>query len=467
MTSFNETLDSLKTHPVIAPYFVNNEIDVEQFILNYIPINDYILSQQSHDVSTMTNKLDCVQLKIDSLKHTIEQLSNETVKNDLLKLFNESFSTLVSQLSSQSSSLDQVQSLVSKDLENMKLYINSALHQSEKSTDKLVFEQMSQILKELSFSDKLNSIHEIVSSLHTNLTSHSTNKGAISENILFNKLTSEFPDAEILESRNTPHSGDFIIKRQNKPTFLIDIKNYSRNVPTEELEKFHRDMKFQQCHGVLASVSTGIACKQHFDIDLIDNKLIALYVHNFNYDPFFIRLASNVIDHLASVLSTHYDLNNVVIPRETFASLKSEYETFLSVFHNHLQIIKNNLTALANLQLGLLDQFFSSTVSRENNPNSHITPYYCSICRRYYKSNWTLKRHLLTKHPELVEDDSNQDHDNAHDSHDDDSNDSDNTHAHNFGNHPDLLENLLEMDAEHPDDYIDLRQVLEPTRALM
>lgn len=438
MQSFSESLEALKTHPTIAPYFIDNEIDVVQFILNYIPINDYIVSQRPNEVSAMTNKLDCVQLKIDSLKQTIEQLSNETVKTDLLKLFNESFSTLVSQLSTQTSSLDQVQSLVSKDLENMKLYINSALQQSEKSTDKLVFEQMSQILKELSFSDKLNSIHDIVSSLHTNLTSHSTNKGAISENILFNKLTAEFPDAEIIESRNTPQSGDFIIKRQNKPTFLIDIKNYSRNVPTEELDKFYRDMKFQQSHGILASVSTGIACKQHFDIDLIDNKLIALYVHNFNYDPFFIRLASNVIDHLSSVLSTHYDLNNVVIPRESFASLKSEYETFLSVFHNHLQIIKNNLSALANLQLGLLDQFFSSTVSRDSNPNSHITRFYCSTCRRYYKTKWTLQRHIEKQHPELVlEDEDSPPHD-------------------------DLLVDLPEVDPENADDYIDLREVLEP-----
>jgi hypothetical protein len=409
-TDYVEQLDALKSNEVVSLFFAKNtNLTVKDFLLKYIQVHEFISSnehEQPSVINSMINNLDTTfNNKLDALKNQIDSLSNSNVKTELLQLFHDNFNTFSTHLHSH-------QQTFSKDFDNIKLYINNTLQTVSSDNDKRAFEHMSQLISSLSVNDKINSIHEILTALHTNLTSHSTNKGAISENILCHKLTAEFPDADIIETRNIPRSGDFIINRANKPKVMIDIKNYQRNVPTIEIDKFFRDIQEQKCSAILASVQSGIACKQNFEIELIDNRFIAVFIHNFNFDPFFIRLATNVIDHLSVVLQSHYNLDNVVITRDSFASLKSEYETFLSVFNNHISIIQSNLTALSSIQMSLLDQFFSSKTSHVNpnancnsgngGGNARISSFFCSVCKKYYKNKFTLERHFSEKHPELA-----------------------------------------------------------------
>jgi len=383
MDNFLIQVESLKTNCEISNYFINNNINIIDFIESYIKVDNLVRNNDQFDNQTSLEK------KLDNLQNQIHSLSNTNIKNELLELFNSNFN-----------SLSSISSNVSKDLENIKTYIGNTVTNLHSNNDKRIFQQMSQLITSLSFNDKLSTIHELVANLHTNLTSHSTNKGAISENILHHKLTAEFPDADVIETRNIPRSGDFILNRANKPKIMIDIKNYQRNVPTTETDKFFRDIEFQKCSGILASVQSGIACKQNFDIELVDNKYIVVFIHNFNFDAVHIRLATNVIDHLSSILESQYNLDNIILPRESFGSLKSEYETFLSVFNNHINIIQSNVQALSSLQLTLLDQFFSSKLQSQRTENSsRITPFFCSTCKRYYKTKFTLDRHILEKHP--------------------------------------------------------------------
>jgi len=410
--NYYEQLDALKSNSIISSFFSSHvDISIADFLMHYIQVHEFILKKrdgtmtQPSAVNSMLNKIDqSFNSKLDEMKSQIKLLSNTNVKSDLLQLFHENFHTLASNLNSHHQTSSDI---ISKDFDNIKLYISNTLKTITSDNDKRVFEHMSQLINSFSVNDKLNSIHDILNSLHTNLTSHSTNKGAISENILCHKLTAEFPDADIIETRNIPRSGDFIINRTNKPKIMIDIKNYQRNVPTTEIDKFFRDMQEQKCSAILASVQSGVACKQNFEIELIDNRFIAVFIHNFNFDPFFIRLATNVIDHLSVVLQSHYNLDNVVITRDSFASLKSEYETFLTVFNNHISIIQSNLTALSSIQLSLLDQFFSSKSSHVNNTstnqnNTKLSSFFCSVCKKYYKNKFTLERHFLDKHPDLA-----------------------------------------------------------------
>lgn len=378
MDNFLIQIESLKSNSVVSNYFIENNINVVDFISSYIRVDSLVRNNELNDNKLLSKKLDDL----------IHSLSNTNIKNDLLELFNSNFN-----------SLSSISSNVSKDLENIKTYIGNTVTNLHSDNDKRIFQQMSQLITSLSFNDKLSSIHELVTNLHTNLTSHSTNKGAISENILHHKLTAEFPDADVVETRNIPRSGDFILNRANKPKIMIDIKNYQRNVPTTETDKFFRDIEFQKCSGILASVQSGVACKQNFDIELVDSKYIVVFIHNFNFDAVQIRLATNVIDHLSNILESQYNLDNIVLPRDSFSSLKSEYETFLSVFNNHINIIQSNVQALSSLQLTLLDQFFSSKLQSQRTENSRITPFFCSACKRYYKTKFTLDRHVLEKHP--------------------------------------------------------------------
>ena len=61
-------------------------------------------------------------------------------------------------------------------------------------------------------------------------------------------------DYELINVAKQGKSGDFMIKWCSQKTnriykILIDIKNYSRTVPTSEVEKFHRDINLNNVDG--------------------------------------------------------------------------------------------------------------------------------------------------------------------------------------------------------------------------
>lgn len=392
MENLQDELNNLPDH--ILNYFVQNKLSISEFLTHYITIDKYYKQRQISQTSqeSLSSTLDTIKLQIDNI-------SNQNIKNDLLKMFNENFTSLNNQFHSQTNSFDQIQSSISKDFDNIKLYINNVLSTHQNNADKKSVEYLSELIKSLSVNDKLSSIHDMISNLHNNLTSHSTIKGAISENILLHKLTSEFPDSSILESKHIPHSGDFIVERPEKTKFLIDIKNYNRNVPKDEITKFYHDIKLQKCSGILCSVKTGISCKKHFEIDIIDNKYITIFLHNFNYDTFMIRLASDIIDHMSCILSNHQN-DLVTVSQNKFAEMKTEYDFFISSFQQHLSNIQQNVKSLSNLQLTMLNQFFNSQlIQKVSSKQTKINKITCEKCSKTFASDKTFENHMSKHHP--------------------------------------------------------------------
>jgi hypothetical protein len=78
-------------------------------------------------------------------------------------------------------------------------------------------------------------------------------------------------------------SGDFMLKRINKPAILIETKDYANNVPKEETDKFIRDVAQQKCNGIFLSQSSGISLKENYQIEF--NKAQLVYIHNCDYAP--------------------------------------------------------------------------------------------------------------------------------------------------------------------------------------
>jgi ligand-binding sensor domain-containing protein len=56
-------------------------------------------------------------------------------------------------------------------------------------------------------------------------------------------------------------------KNKDKPTILFENKDYNRNVSTDEILKFERDIQKQQHHGIFISQKTPITFKDNFQID--------------------------------------------------------------------------------------------------------------------------------------------------------------------------------------------------------
>ena len=74
------------------------------------------------------------------------------------------------------------------------------------------------------------------------------------------------------------------------------------NVPLIEIDKFIRDVNEHNISGIMLSISSGIANKKNFQIDITKNNNICIYIHNMNYDVEKLRLAIDIIDNLGSKL---------------------------------------------------------------------------------------------------------------------------------------------------------------------
>ena len=96
---------------------------------------------------------------------------------------------------------------------------------------------------------------------------NSTLKGKESEEKLENCLVTAFSHAEIINQSGKPQSCDYLMVRNEKPDILFENKDYTNNVPNEEIKKFIRDIEYQKKHGILLSQHSGVTQKYDYQID--------------------------------------------------------------------------------------------------------------------------------------------------------------------------------------------------------
>jgi hypothetical protein len=83
----------------------------------------------------------------------------------------------------------------------------------------------------------------------------------------------------------TKESGDLHITFPDGFTILWDSKHFTRNVPTKDINKIHRDLDINSdIHAaILCSHTSGIAGKEHLSFDLTPNMKPVIYICNFHY----------------------------------------------------------------------------------------------------------------------------------------------------------------------------------------
>ena len=100
-------------------------------------------------------------------------------------------------------------------------------------------------------------VNQILSDFVKDQNCSSYEAGVIGENEMLKVLQSGLWD-EVSETNKKDHSGDFIIKFKNK-NYIIDVKNYSGNVPGKEVVKLSKDIDSNSCDGgAIISLNSGI-----------------------------------------------------------------------------------------------------------------------------------------------------------------------------------------------------------------
>ena len=226
---------------------------------------------------------------------------------------------------------------------------------------------------------------------------NSSKKGKISENLINNVLSEVYPLAEIEDVGKTKESGDIMMLRKNKPKILVENKDWTRPIVNAEVQKFVRDVEIQKCHGLFLSQNVGICSKDNYEINILENNLVVVYIHNVNYDPEKIRVGVDIIDNISEILkeidvleinqSTEYSIS-----KELTQFINAEYQNYLAHKERTIKMAKDFVANLIKheeeFNFSSLEKFLESKCNVQNNKNV------CKYCGFIGKKAQSLSAHM-------------------------------------------------------------------------
>lgn len=214
---------------------------------------------------------------------------------------------------------------------------------------------------------------------------NSSNKGHISENHIEMILNELYKSSEIKRTSEDSKSGDFIMYREEGIPILFEIKNYNRNVPSEEVNKFNRDVIENNMCGIMISISSGICNKNNYHIDIMEGGNICLYIHDMNYDSEKIKLGVDILDNLYMKLKEN-EKDDMSISSELLNLINKEYQIFISKRDNAINLVKESskktIQYIEEMELMNLNNYLSSKLKFKN-----VNVLRCKICERFIGTN--------------------------------------------------------------------------------
>lgn len=236
---------------------------------------------------------------------------------------------------------------------------------------------------------------------------NSSYKGQMAENQIECIINKIFPYAEVKRTADEDNSGDFIMTRTDNIPILFEIKDYNRNIPTEEVTKFIRDVTDNNMSGIFISISTGISKKRNYEIEISENNNIMLYIHNMHYDPDKIKLGVDIIDNLHNRLKLN-NKNDVTISTELLININKEYNTFITKRMQAIDHIKEStkktIQYIEEIELKTLNDYLSSKFSFKNNNKLR-----CDNCKTFVGTNAkSLAAHQRKCKNKITEDNSDE-----------------------------------------------------------
>tara|TARA_B100001287_G_scaffold276668_1_gene288583 strand:+ start:294 stop:1829 length:1536 start_codon:yes stop_codon:yes gene_type:complete len=241
-------------------------------------------------------------------------------------------------------------------------------------------------IKELS-SNSISSQNVVQEELKQFLSKYnaSSNKGKYGENNLYSILTSLYPSSDIMDTTGMKASGDFILKRLDKPNILLENKDYSHNINKDEVSKFIRDIDTQNMNGIFISQYSGISFKNNYHIDIHKGNIL-IYIQHCEYSPDKIRIAVDIIDYLSSKVQELNlgETNN--IPKELLDDINDEYQNFIlqkESLTTTLKDFQKKMNAQIDaIKLPSLDKYLVTKYAHVQNRN-----FLCNICNNFVGSN--------------------------------------------------------------------------------
>ena len=341
----------------------------------HLLINDILSKNKDENVIKHINET------MNSLNYSIQEETNKLMNSSINK---KTFDDFISNIESKfTSTLQNSQSIFSSTEQRLDTSIRDI---------KLSTENQLNYLKDISTSS-----HQTNSLLNQNVSELlkkmeiSSCKGKVSENVVFNILQNLYPSGQVDSVGTQKETGDIILRRLNKPTILIENKNWDRNVVQEEVKKFIHDVETQNCCGLFLSQNCGVATKENFEINIHNNNVL-VYVHEVNNDAEKIKLAISIIDHFKSKLDELDNKDDVdIISKELLEEINREYQVLCGQKLIMIKLIKetNNklIKQMEDFNIPSLEDYLSKRFAFST------SKYTCEYCQYPAKNMQSLSAH--------------------------------------------------------------------------
>lgn len=412
----SSSFQSLSLDPEITSYFIENNIDVISFVKRYIQVDKLLHSSVSNEIATdhilqlksaisqQAAHISQLQQQLESFSSTFSTSLKDFTNNDIKNFLLDHLQSIKNILSSSSSSTpSHLTDLLSNFQEKLVNLNTQQLNDLDRKSLNMLSNFQSNLLKDISTTldshtihHKITTINDTLTTLHNNFTGNSSQKGKMTENMLYTNLLKAFPDSDVISTRDTPNSGDIHISREGRPLILIDSKHCeSSNVRKSDLDKFYSDCQLHNSCGILCNSFGGIANRRHFEIDIQENR-VYVFLSNHQFDPHLFQVATQIIYNVYDVIKEQ-PTDMIEMQPELFQQLKIEYNYFLQSFVEHIEAMRSNLNSLSQLSLQNLGHFFKRTTLKTDKKS-----FYCIKCGTGFGSQRACNKHLKEKHDIVV-----------------------------------------------------------------
>ena len=353
-----------------------NNIVIKLFDMKKEYINEMRLLLDKHESDNILKIIDRLDKETQKLINEIIPKTNNIYYNQydtMIKMFKDDILNL--------NKSDKMENKYIELLNNIEKSLINYITTTEGRLHNDIFDVKNMSMQNNINQDKMNS--ELM--LFLNKTKNSSYKGQIAENQIESILNTLYPYADIKRTADEGKSGDFIMMRKDTLPILFEIKDYNRNVPTDEVNKFIRDVKDNNMCGIFISISTGICKKNNFEIEISENNNIMLYIHNMNYDSDKIKIGVDIIDNLYSRLKLN-NKDDIKISSEILNQINKEYNILITKRLQTIEHIKDTtkktIQYIEEMELKTLNDYLSSKFTFKNNNKLR-----CNICNKFVGTN--------------------------------------------------------------------------------
>jgi hypothetical protein len=391
------------TNESINSFTVKTIEGLNSLLIQVLPNNNQILITKIQDEITKFNNILLDETKKINetpsyIHEIIKTLQEVSVKNDLTLqnitaiLTGNKTSQLETFMNVFDTKYIQLQGIIQQN-------INEILSSSEDRIKNAIHSFQDTSYKHYSSQEKISTNLDEFFNKYKN---HSSTKGKYSEMLLQNTLEKMFPICEIIDMSREESSCDLLLKRGGtKPDILFENKNKPQQATSADVEKAIKDCRHQKKCVILLSQHSTVCYKNDYQIDVIDNEFVIVYIHNVEYDCDKIRLAIDLIDTLKNNLS-QCSINNgsFNITDEQVRLINHEYSNLLRQRDSMVSFLKEShktsLKFLEDLKLPSIETIISTTIGTtihvETNSNS---PLACTICNKFVgKNKGSLSAHI-------------------------------------------------------------------------